>query len=831
VGDAADWAGVALGYDEGFNPRSLLFSVQVTEPMVARIAVDTGLTDSDPIIAVANGDLEIVAQTSGAGERSLTVAFTRTGQYYLYFLENSFFASPGPVEAVDITIESIAALPRLGNGPLTTTNPTATATNTTLGDAGAEAYYWVEIGEYGDASLMATPQANLDVELQVFGGPQLARDDIFEFLDAVNADGAGGVETLGGSTSGVWIIRAVNVGATAAAMRDLTLAASLTPLTGIVDESEPNDDISLANPLGAVNNATTLRARGRIEPGAPDEFGFAGPSEDNYRFTLDTLSEVTVTVTGIDGAGPFDIAILDRGQNAQGSTFGAELRAVLEPGTWFVRLDAELPGDYILEVSARSLACFPGRQMCAGANVQLCNADGTALDVFACGLGCAEDGGVAGCIAQDEVEPNNTRDVADDQGTLALDSLYAIEGAIDSTSTDRDDDWYSFTLDADAVVTAETRASSLNPVNFDSEMWLYDSTDMQLANDDDGGEGLFSKIGPQFLQAGTYFIRVEYYSTFTNGAGPYRLEILIDTPLCTFGAATCDGDNLSVCNGLEFAAEATCANGCTDSGAGDATCNLPMATPIGIRPWTSNPSAVSVDSPTQWFSIEVTDPRVVTFTFGSAGAADFDGRAFLCAEDALRADNCAYGLGGGNLAYDDDGAGNLYPEITITLDAPGTYYLAIEDWNGAAGDFILNVTEELPPMPDGDDDPATANVVPYAEITPPQVFSVDAEIGVLGDQDWYVFTLPVSMSIGASVVSNVAQLDMRMTLCDEAQVLAGLCGYDGDNIVTGDQGFEGETDSLAAGPLAPGTYFILVESWDSFISGAVGDYRLSIGEP
>ena len=134
-------------------------------------------------------------------------------------------------------------------------------------------------------------------------------------------------------------------------------------------------------------------------------------------------------------------------------------------------------------------------------------------------------------------------------------------------------------------------------------------------------------------------------------------------------------------------------------------------------------------------------------------------------------------------------------------------------------------------MPDGDDDPATANVVPYAEITPPQVFSVDAEIGVLGDQDWYVFTLPVSMSIGASVVSNVAQLDMRMTLCDEAQVLAGLCGYDGDNIVTGDQGFEGETDSLAAGPLAPGTYFILVESWDSFISGAVGDYRLSIGEP
>lgn len=80
----------------------------------------------------------------------------------------------------------------------------------------------------------------------------------------------------------------------------------------------------------------------------------------------------------------------------------------------------------------------------------------------------------------------------------------AQERSIDSAS---DIDYVKFTLTEESCVSIETSG-----MEGDTVLTLYDSTQSQIAYDDDGGEGGFSRIEVNDLPAGIYYVMVNEYS-------------------------------------------------------------------------------------------------------------------------------------------------------------------------------------------------------------------------------------------------------------------------------------------------------------------------------
>jgi len=100
-------------------------------------------------------------------------------------------------------------------------------------------------------------------------------------------------------------------------------------------------------------------------------------------------------------------------------------------------------------------------------------------------------------------EPNDSFETADDLGTITssvtLDHLSLSSG---------DKDYFLFNLDNAAFLSLETDGLS----NGDSMLFLYDADRNQLAQDDDSGNGYYSKLS-RTLTAGSYYVLVNPYGT------------------------------------------------------------------------------------------------------------------------------------------------------------------------------------------------------------------------------------------------------------------------------------------------------------------------------
>jgi len=101
-------------------------------------------------------------------------------------------------------------------------------------------------------------------------------------------------------------------------------------------------------------------------------------------------------------------------------------------------------------------------------------------------------------LAADAYEPDN---VAQDSKPIGFGNWQS--HSIDPTG---DHDWVGFTLSVPGTVTIETWGTG----GYDTVMWLYDSSLMVIAQDDDGGEGFYSRI-VQHLWPGTYYAAVWAY--------------------------------------------------------------------------------------------------------------------------------------------------------------------------------------------------------------------------------------------------------------------------------------------------------------------------------
>ena len=99
------------------------------------------------------------------------------------------------------------------------------------------------------------------------------------------------------------------------------------------------------------------------------------------------------------------------------------------------------------------------------------------------------------------------------------------------TSTDQD--WFRFTLGSRSSVTIETFYPGGTGV--DTILYLYRSDGSEIARDDDGGSGLYSRIRITTLDPGTYYIMVR---SFGHDTGNYGLRVSVSGVTTTPPPAT-----------------------------------------------------------------------------------------------------------------------------------------------------------------------------------------------------------------------------------------------------------------------------------------------------
>lgn len=140
----------------------------------------------------------------------------------------------------------------------------------------------------------------------------------------------------------------------------------------------------------------------------------------------------------------------------------------------------------------------------------------------------------------DSFEPDDSASQATAQSVNSTSAPHSIDPI-------GDEDWVYFDLGSAAEVTIET----LSAISGDTRLWLYDGSLGQIGYNDDGGDGLFSRIF-QPLSPGRYYLRVDEYGgndTIANYAVAISADALPDLTAPTFnwtGSTVAEGDLFSI---------------------------------------------------------------------------------------------------------------------------------------------------------------------------------------------------------------------------------------------------------------------------------------------
>ncbi len=303
-------------------------------------------------------------------------------------------------------------------------------------------------------------------------------------------------------------------------------------LLGVADDDHEGGSFDLSVLPLAVEDLGALAGAAPV-----DVDGHAVAETDSrafFVFTPDAAGIATITVTPTG----FDVAIATRDATL------AELAHVNDQSPDVVEtID--------LVVAASTPAFFEVR-----------TADGAPF-----GAGAAVDVAVELAPFTVEVEPNDGPSAA-----LGLSSPDLVVGSV-GTAGDRD--WYSVTVAGAALLTSET-GPLLGAGPMDTVLRLYDTDGVtELAFDDDGGEGLYSRIVYELPGAGTYFLEVGGYGDASTGDYLLSVRTLLtlfresfDTEIPAGWLAVDhdgDGESWSWCDGTSTAA------GCRGNDTGSAS--------------------------------------------------------------------------------------------------------------------------------------------------------------------------------------------------------------------------------------------------------------------
>lgn len=259
---------------------------------------------------------------------------------------------------------------------------------------------------------------------------------------------------------------------------------SVTAIEG--DTREPNNSAAEAgDPIGVVRLSTPVEVRSFITPS----------DHDFYRFTVAELDPTACrdSACGAQTASNLELHVIAEAEGV-GESAGCSICIYKEPGERVASSDGSAislelePGEYVVEVSGtNSEALFPYR--------------------LAISLRCP-------LCAIREAEPNDQFETAQVLRALPV----AVEARIESSD---DADYYEFALAEAAHVTITTSGADSG----DSIIAVYNADGEQVAYDDDGGDGAWSRLELD-LEAGTY--RVAVAAFWLEPGFEYRLEILTE---------------------------------------------------------------------------------------------------------------------------------------------------------------------------------------------------------------------------------------------------------------------------------------------------------------
>lgn len=608
--------------------------------------------------------------------------------------------------------------------------------------------------------------------------------------------------------------------------------------TAEIEDSNDFDVFSVDVPLGSSMRVAISDGNGGCPPGAEVTVQIFDP--DNLQ-----MATATGLCPELSGQNNVDMAAIDPG------------------GVHFIRVTALAPVPfYVVEIEVNPPVCGDtivnlGEECDDGNAANGDGCDNNCMYTPVCGNSYVnyteecDDGNLTsgdGCDSACLLEGNWCPEMEPNDNAANATPIVNCDGGAGIINPIGDKDFYSVQV---TVPGSSIRAEVVDilgtgcPAGFDSVIYLYNASLIQLATDDEDGNASCSLISPLTdigatnLPVGTYYVMVEDWLN-NDTSLPYALRINVLAPGCGDGflqaGEQCDDGNLVAGDGCDAACNlegGICAetepNGTQAEADSLAGCN-------GIA------AQIAPTADKDYFVVDVTVPNSsiraeVTNLAGTGCPTGFDSFLRLYNASAVQ-------LGTDDLdGFDNCSFINPVTDLWARNLPVGTYYIVVEeDGNNltspqyklnvqvnppSCGDFLVQPGEECDDgnTNDGDGCDSTCQLEGNycAEVEPNDSFAIatslascvggTGSINFIGDPDYYSFDVVVP---GSSVRLEV--VDTTGTGCPTG-FSSFLRLYNSSMMQLGTDAVDGNANCSLISPatdpfatnLSPGTYFVRVE--------------------
>lgn len=493
------------------------------------------------------------------------------------------------------------------------------------------------------------------------------------------------------------------------------------------DPFEPDNDATTASSIGTNGVAQThnFHVAGDI-----DWVAFSATSGSNYEIETSNLGDNTDTILTLYGTDGSSVILTD---DDSGDGYASRI-------VWM----ASGSGTYYVAAQHYASSVY---------------GNDTDYDLSITGSGgCGDDG----------YEPD---DSAGDATTISL----GVPQTGHTAGCAGDEDWVAFSAVAGNTYILET--TNLGGAA-DTYLTLYDTDGTStLAQNDDGGNGLASRIEWVAPASGVYYAMIRHYSSEASGSETnYDFQIVGSG---TSGSA----------DSYEPDDSAGSAGSITPNGAAQ-THNFHVAGDLDYIAFSATNGASYI---------------IETFNLGSLGDTvlalyDTDGSSLL--------------------ASDDDGGLGLASRIGWTAPANGTFYIAVQHFDSSRGgentNYDLRLTSTGAGAADSyepDDSAAAATTIGVNDPAQSHNFHV------AGDNDWLAFSANGGTVYTIRTFNLASESDTYLTLYDT----------DGSTLIeANDDGGEGLASLIQWNAPASGVYYLKVRHYSSSANGTTTGYDIEV---
>ncbi len=332
-------------------------------------------------------------------------------------------------------------------------------------------------------------------------------------------------------------------------------------------------------------------------------------------------------------------------------------------------------------------------------------------------------------------------------GALSIGSTK--EGSIESVG---DEDWFKIDLTAGTTYAFEVLGSETSNGTLDDPfLYLYDSSGVVLAQDDDSGAGYNASLAYTTPASGTYYLGVREALDWDVGTYTIKATTVVDD----YSASAATVGVLSI--------------GATKEG-----------------------SIESVGDE-DWFKVTLT--AGTTYTFEALGSETSNGTL----DDPFL---YLYDSSGVVLARDDDGGAGYNANLAYTATANGIYYLGVSDsMESEIGTYTVKATTVV------DDYTASTATTGSLAIGSYKTGSIES----VGDKDWFKVTLAAGTTYTFNLLGSPSQ---KGTLLDPFITGIYDSGGNFVNGTANDDFGHGTESRVVFSPATSGTYYIAASAYD-----------------